>query len=118
MLAIVYRAISGHLIQQARLTRSSAATGAVTFIQRFGSALNLNIHFHMLVPGGVYRREAAEGRPRFVPVPAPGADELTALVRTIAERERRRSGRLRPKACSERLRPEHWATPEPDGSDR
>jgi hypothetical protein len=74
------------LIQQAGLARSSAATGAVTLIQRFGSALNLNIHFHMLVPDGVYRREAAEGRPRFVPVPAPGADELATLVRTIAER--------------------------------
>jgi len=24
----------------------------VTFIQRFGSALNLNIHLHMLVPDG------------------------------------------------------------------
>ena len=40
----------------------------------------------MLVPDGVYFRDAAAGRPRFVPVPAPGTDELTALVRTIAER--------------------------------
>ena len=31
-----------------------ARTGAVTLIQRFGSALNPNIHFHMLFPGGVY----------------------------------------------------------------
>ncbi len=27
----------------------------VTFIQRFGSALNLNIHLHMLVPDGAWR---------------------------------------------------------------
>jgi hypothetical protein len=58
----------------------------VTLIRRFGLALNLDIHFHMLVPDGVYRRESVEGRPRFVPVPAPGADELATMVRTIAKR--------------------------------
>jgi hypothetical protein len=54
VLDIVYRAISGHLIRKAGLTRKSAATGAVILIQRFGSALNLNIHFHMLCLDGVY----------------------------------------------------------------
>jgi hypothetical protein len=33
------------------------AAGAVTLIQRFWSALNLNIHFHMLCLDGVYRQE-------------------------------------------------------------
>src|SRR5690606_23668800 len=66
VLGIVYRAISGHLIRKAGLTRASAVTGAVTLIQRFGSALNLNVHFHLLVLDGVYRREG-EGRLRFVP---------------------------------------------------
>jgi hypothetical protein len=56
-----YRAISGHLIRKAGLTRASAVTGAVTLIQRFGSALNLNVHFHMLVLDGVYRREGEGG---------------------------------------------------------
>jgi hypothetical protein len=28
--------------------------GAVSFIQRFGSALNLNVHFHALALDGVY----------------------------------------------------------------
>ena len=32
----------------------SGATGAVGLIQRFGSALNLNIHFHMVVLDGAY----------------------------------------------------------------
>ena len=45
-------------------------TGAVTLIQRFGSALNLNVHFHLLVLDGVYRRDG-EGRLVFVPVPSP-----------------------------------------------
>ena len=53
VLGIVYRAIAAHLIRKAGLTQSTAQSGAVTLIQRFGSALNLNIRFHMLlVPGG------------------------------------------------------------------
>ena len=42
VLGIVYRAIAGHLIKKAGFTRKRARTGAVTLIQRFGSALNLN----------------------------------------------------------------------------
>jgi hypothetical protein len=30
------------------------ACGAVTFVQRFGSALQLNVHFHVLVPDGAF----------------------------------------------------------------
>jgi len=41
VLSIVYRAICTHLIHKAGLRRKDAATGAVTLIQRFGSALNL-----------------------------------------------------------------------------
>jgi len=85
VLGIVYRAISGHLIRKAGLTRASAATGAVTLIQRFGSALNLNVHFHLLVLDGVYRR-AGEGRLVFVLLPPPTAGELQRLVQQIAER--------------------------------
>lgn len=40
-----------------------ARIGAVTLIQRFGSALNPNIHFHLLVLDGVYEVTAAG--PRF-----------------------------------------------------
>ena len=75
----------GHLIRKAGLTRASAVTGAVTLIQRFGSALNLNVHFHLLVLDRVYRRDS-EGRLRFVPAPAPSAAELKQLVQRIAER--------------------------------
>ncbi len=53
VLGIVYRTISAHILQKARLT-ASGATGAVTLIQRFGSALNLNVHLHMLVLDGAY----------------------------------------------------------------
>jgi ribosomal protein S27E len=48
VLGVVHRAISGHLLKHAGLTRATGHTGAVTLIQRFGSALNVNIHCHML----------------------------------------------------------------------
>ena len=39
---IVYRTIATHLIKKAGFSRKTAYTGAVTLIQRFGSALNLD----------------------------------------------------------------------------
>ncbi|MFO0028569.1 MAG: hypothetical protein ACK558_06950 [Pseudomonadota bacterium] len=44
MLAIVQRVIGNWLADQAGVGRASAQCGAVTLIQRFGSALNLNLH--------------------------------------------------------------------------
>ena len=41
VLAIVYRTIAAHLINKAGVSRNTARPGAVTLIQRFGSALNL-----------------------------------------------------------------------------
>ena len=55
VLQIIHRVIATHLIRQAGVKRSEAATGAVTLIQRFGSAANLNLHLHALVLDGVYR---------------------------------------------------------------
>ena len=46
VLGIVYRVIATGMIKQAGHTRKTACIGAVTLIQRFGSALNLNVHFH------------------------------------------------------------------------
>jgi hypothetical protein len=43
VLTIVHRAIGTHLIRKARLTHKTVGTGAVTQVQRLGSALNLNI---------------------------------------------------------------------------
>ena len=41
VLGIVYRCIATHLIRKAGFSRKTAQAGAVTLIQRFGSALNL-----------------------------------------------------------------------------
>lgn len=54
VLGIVAKAISTHLARQAGFTAKQAPTGALTPIQRFGSALNLNIRFHILFLDVVY----------------------------------------------------------------
>ena len=82
---IVYRAISTHLIHKARYRLKDGATGAVTLIQRFGSALNLNIHFHILFLDGVYVYRD-DRPPRFQRVKAPDKDELEDLVQLISQR--------------------------------
>ena len=71
--------ITRHLLGQAGLKADRADSGAVTLIQRFGSAANLNIHLHCLVLDGVYRR-GADGVPEFVEVPAPTAEALQAAA--------------------------------------
>lgn len=53
VLQIIHRLIAGFLLKQAGVKRTVAGTGAVTLIQRFGSAANLNIHLHCLVLDGV-----------------------------------------------------------------
>ena len=83
-LGIVYRIIAAHLTRKAGYTKTTAHTGAVTLIQRFGSALNLNIHFHMLFLDGVYVDRA--GSTRFRWVKAPSNSELNQLSHTIAHR--------------------------------
>ncbi len=49
--------------------------------QRYGSALNLNVHLHVLVPDGAYTFE--HDKPRFHRAPAPSATELHALLDTL-----------------------------------
>ncbi len=82
---IVYRGIATHLVKKAGHTHQVAKTGAGTLIQRFGSALNLNVHFHMLFLDGVYV-EQSHGAARFRWGKAPPSPELTQRTHTIAHR--------------------------------
>ncbi|XOV87621.1 MAG: transposase [Pseudomonadota bacterium] len=56
-------------------------SGAVTLIQRFGSAFYLNLHFHMLYLNGVY-----DPKGYFWPVKPPTAEDLNKISHTIAKR--------------------------------
>jgi hypothetical protein len=88
VLGVGYRAIARHLVNQAGLTRATGAAGAVTLVQRFGSALNLNVHFHMLFLDGAYPPYLADGAnpPVFRHAAAPGAHDLQELVEQVAAR--------------------------------
>lgn len=85
VLGIVNRAISTHLIKKAGYKKSTAKTGSVTLVQRFGSALNLNLHFHILFIDGVYKQKG-KGRLTFHRVKAPSGSELNSLVAKISQR--------------------------------
>ena len=80
--------IAGWLADQAGVPRDTAQCGAVTLIQRFGSALNLNVHFHMLWLDGVYDAnvEPPRRKPRLRRARAPTSAQLTQLANTIAHR--------------------------------
>jgi hypothetical protein len=85
VLAVYVRALLGFQRRKARSRDVEGRGGAVTVIQRFGSALNLNVHFHTLVLDGVFQRES-EGRLRFYPSPPPTDLEVAGLLETIRSR--------------------------------
>jgi hypothetical protein len=68
-----------------RLGASEPRTGGVTAIQRFGGALNLNVHFHTLIPDGVFLAEG-DGPAHFFPVPQPRDEDVAAILVRIVRR--------------------------------
>ncbi|RPH67774.1 MAG: hypothetical protein EHM78_20935 [Myxococcaceae bacterium] len=55
-----------------RLGVSRPLTGAVAFVQRFGSALQLTPHFHVLVPEAVFEEQLRRAPPGPAAVPRAG----------------------------------------------
>ena len=75
--------------------------GAVTFIQRFGKALNAHFHFHSCIIDGVFDKEG-----KFYPVNALSPDEIQSVPEQIRKRVLRffqRKGFLDPDAASDML---------------
>ena len=61
--------------------------GAVTFVQRFGSAMNLNLHFHTLALDGAFLYEARGDRPlEFVELAPPTGDDVARVLAGTARR--------------------------------
>lgn len=60
--------------------------GSVSFIQRFGSSLNVTPHFHCAVLDGVYVLDGDSGEPRFIPAPTPTDEEIKKVSETVARR--------------------------------
>ena len=65
--------------------------GAVSFIQRFGSLLNLNLHAHTLVPDGVFF-EDEHTKVQFHPLLPPTRRDLEELIRKLVHRLLRKLG--------------------------
>ncbi len=90
VLGVFVRAVFGSLRRRARhqwdVTRCQG--GAVTFVQRFGDALNLNVHFHSLVLDGVYSR-TPQGTLRFHVLPPPEDAEVARIATQVARRIQR-----------------------------
>ena len=84
-------ALRGIFARQRRRARREgvrgAQAGAVTFVQRFGSALNLNVHFHCVVPDGVWTRDTG-GAARFVPLPGLADDDVAQVLHRVERRVR------------------------------
>jgi hypothetical protein len=87
VLRIFIRAVFSFLRRRAgkRMGIGKVQCGAVTFVQRFGGSINLNIHFHSLVLQGVYR-EGGDGRLRFQRLPPPTDAEVERITERIARR--------------------------------
>ena len=93
---VMVRSICRVLVDRARdVGVEGGRGGAVVMIQRFGDALNLNVHFHALVPDGVFAAEP--GRWTFHRVgrlTALDAEEVLAAVEPLVDRRVRAHGGL------------------------
>ena len=69
-------------------TRADSHCGSVTFIQRAGSALNLNVHCHALVLDGVYLHEGfGRGGPiEFLALPAPRTQDVEEVLLRVRKK--------------------------------
>jgi hypothetical protein len=86
VLAVFLRAVYGWYRRQAKEQgHADGRCGSVSFVQRFGSALNLNPHFHVLMPDGVYIT-GEDGTPSFVGAPQLTDDDVQQIVETTAKR--------------------------------
>jgi len=89
VVAVFVRAVLGWYRRQARRQGiDDGRGGAVVIVQRFGSALNLNVHLHALVLDGVFARNT-DGTLRFHAVPDHPAPDLMPLLVTVATRLQR-----------------------------
>ena len=88
VVAVYMRAVLGFLQRRAGEPGvRNGRSGAVAFVQRFGAALNLNVHVHALVIDGVFT-EDPDGTVTFHPLPPPGDDEVAAVLAIVSHRIR------------------------------
>jgi hypothetical protein len=72
-----------------RRGHQDAQCGAVVVVQRFGSGLELNLHFHILMPDGYFATDNKTGIVRFFRDAGPSTADVEAIVVRIADRAER-----------------------------
>jgi hypothetical protein len=96
---ILCNEINNYLRKKARkLGIKGGETGIVSYLQRAGSALNLNLHFHLLAIDGIYTVDG-EGDPIFHRIPGIHEHEVARVVDGVSTRVikyLRKSGKLSP----------------------
>ena len=69
------------------MERQKVQPGSVTFFQRFGGALQLNLHYHVIVIEGVFvDRTDQDLKPRFIKVEPPSDADIADVVQKISRR--------------------------------
>ena len=86
VLNVFIRALFGQLRRRAceLLGVGASQCGAVTFVQRWGDALNANPHFHCLAIDGIYAAGAG-GSPEFHPLPTPEDGDVLRLTTLVSQ---------------------------------
>jgi Transposase zinc-binding domain/Putative transposase len=87
---IIRTTIGQYYVNQAGkrgIERATVYPGSVTFIQRFGSAINLNLHFHCVFMEGVYLDRTEAGlKPRFLQGEPPTDTDIADVIQKISRR--------------------------------
>jgi hypothetical protein len=82
ILGIYHRAISGFYKKKAKqLNLANPKVGAISVVQRFGGALNLNVHFHTIFMDGIYF-ENSNGIQVFKEI-IPSNEDIFDLIKNI-----------------------------------
>jgi hypothetical protein len=77
------------------VARHQVQPGSVSFVQHFGSSINLNLHFHVVFLEGVYLDRSDAGlKPRFVKVDPPSDADIAMVLEKISQRVVRKLRRL------------------------
>jgi hypothetical protein len=75
--------------------RHKVQPGSVTFLQRFGGSLKLNVHYHLIVIEGVFLDHTDQRlKPRFIKVEPPSDADVADVVQNISRRVIRKLRRL------------------------
>ena len=85
VLRILLRAIRTLLLKRSPTAPAAARLGAVSFLHRFGSALNPHFHFHLVVLDGLFS-EDPDGSIHFHEAGEPGTRDMQRLQQTVRRR--------------------------------